>query len=45
MGLDAPRVLMLELAERVAAETLLRATPGAPREARLAHMSLFNPKP
>ena len=31
MGLDAPRVLMLELAERVAADTLLRATPGAPR--------------
>lgn len=31
VGLDAPRVLMLELAERVAADTLLRATPGAPR--------------
>ena len=29
MGLDAPRVLMLELVERVAADTLLRATPGA----------------
>lgn len=31
VGLDAPRVLMLELAERVAADTLLRATPGAPK--------------
>ncbi|KAK9845826.1 hypothetical protein WJX81_003612 [Elliptochloris bilobata] len=31
VGLDAPRVLMLELAERVAAETLLRATLGIER--------------
>ncbi len=30
VGLDAPRVLMLELAERAAADALLRATPGAP---------------
>ncbi len=29
VALGAPRVLMLELAERVAAETLLRSTPGA----------------
>lgn len=31
VALGAPRVLMLELAERVAAGTLLRATPGAPQ--------------
>lgn len=29
VALGAPRVLMLELAERVASEALLRSTPGA----------------